>query len=105
MTTHEPITTDVAVIGSGFSGIAMAVRLKRDGREDFVVLERADDVGGTWRDNAYPGCACDVPSHLYSLSFAPNPNWSSTFSPQEEIWDYLRAVARRRGSRPAGRAR
>jgi cation diffusion facilitator CzcD-associated flavoprotein CzcO len=78
----------------------MAVELKRSGREDFVILERARDVGGTWRDNSYPGCACDVPSHLYSFSFAPNPDWSSTFSPQEEIHRYLRGVAEREGLLP-----
>ena len=71
----------------------MAARLKRSGRDDFVVLERAREVGGTWRENTYPGCRCDVPSHVYSLSFAPNPEWSSTFSPQPEIHDYLRRVA------------
>src|SRR5438309_2851203 len=82
----------IAVIGSGFAGIGTAVRLKQAGYDDFVVLERADDVGGTWRDNTYPGCRCDVPSHLYSFSFAPNPEWSSTFSRQPEIEDYLRTV-------------
>lgn len=82
----------IVVIGTGFAGIGMAVRLKQAGYHDFVVLERADDVGGTWRDNTYPGCRCDVPSHLYSFSFAPNPDWSSTFSPQPEIEDYLRKV-------------
>src|SRR5919198_6506847 len=87
----------VAIVGSGFSGLGMAIRLRQAGIEDFVVLERADDVGGTWRDNSYPGCACDVPSHLYSFSFAPNPDWTSTFSPQQEIWDYLRDCARRYG--------
>ena len=61
---------------AGFAGLGMAIRLKRSGIEDFVVLERADDVGGTWRDNTYPGCQCDVPSHLYSFSFAPNPEWT-----------------------------
>ncbi|HEY2719077.1 MAG TPA: NAD(P)/FAD-dependent oxidoreductase [Solirubrobacteraceae bacterium] len=84
----------VAIVGSGFSGLGMAVRLKREGIEEFVVLERADDLGGTWRENTYPGCACDVPSHLYSFSFAPNPEWSRTFSGQAEIWAYLRRVAR-----------
>ncbi|HTA05705.1 MAG TPA: NAD(P)/FAD-dependent oxidoreductase [Solirubrobacteraceae bacterium] len=84
----------VAIVGSGFSGLGMAIRLKQEGIEDFVVLERADDLGGTWRDNTYPGCACDVPSHLYSFSFAPNPEWSRTFSGQAEIWGYLRRVAR-----------
>jgi len=94
------IRTEVAVVGSGFSGLAMAAGLKRGGHDDFVVLERARDVGGTWRDNAYPGCACDVPSHLYSFSFAPNPEWSSTFSPQPEIQAYLRKVARDEGLLP-----
>jgi cation diffusion facilitator CzcD-associated flavoprotein CzcO len=82
----------IVVIGTGFAGIGMAVRLKQAGYDDFVVLERAQDVGGTWRDNTYPGCRCDVPSHLYSFSFAPNPDWSSTFSPQPEIEAYLRQV-------------
>jgi cation diffusion facilitator CzcD-associated flavoprotein CzcO len=88
---------DVCIVGSGFSGIAMSVRMIEAGMRDFVVLERGDDIGGTWRDNAYPGCACDVPSHLYSFSFAPNPEWSATFSPQWEIQEYLRKVARERG--------
>jgi cation diffusion facilitator CzcD-associated flavoprotein CzcO len=83
----------ISVIGTGFSGLGMAIRLKQDGEEDFVLLERASDIGGTWRDNTYPGCRCDVPSHLYSFSFAPNPNWSSTFSPQPEILDYLKDCA------------
>ena len=87
----------IAIVGSGFSGIGMAVRLMRDGERDFVLLERASELGGTWRDNTYPGCRCDVPSHLYSFSFAPNPSWSSTFSPQAEILDYLRDVAERFG--------
>ncbi|MFL5896032.1 MAG: flavin-containing monooxygenase [Thermoleophilaceae bacterium] len=95
-----PGETGVAIVGSGFSGLAMAVELKRAGRDDFVILERARDVGGTWRDNSYPGCACDVPSHQYSFSFAPNPDWTSTFSPQEEIYDYLRDVANREGLLP-----
>ena len=66
--------TTVAIIGSGFSGIGLAIRLKQDGVDDFVVLERNEGVGGTWWANTYPGCACDVPSHLYSFSFAPNPD-------------------------------
>jgi cation diffusion facilitator CzcD-associated flavoprotein CzcO len=90
----------VVVVGSGFSGLGMAIRLLKDGERDFVLLERAGEIGGTWRDNTYPGCRCDVPSHLYSFSFAPNPNWSSTFSPQPEILDYLRDVARRFGVMP-----
>ncbi|MFF8592610.1 flavin-containing monooxygenase [Streptomyces sp. NPDC015220] len=83
----------VAVIGSGFGGLGAAVRLRREGITDFVVLERAGSVGGTWRDNSYPGCACDVPSHLYSFSFAPNPDWPRTFSGQQHIRAYLERVA------------
>jgi cation diffusion facilitator CzcD-associated flavoprotein CzcO len=83
----------VAIIGSGFGGIGMAARLTRAGITDVVVLERAADLGGTWRDNSYPGAACDVPSHLYCFSFAPNPGWTRSFSPQPEIWAYLRRVA------------
>jgi cation diffusion facilitator CzcD-associated flavoprotein CzcO len=85
----------VAIVGAGFGGLAMAIALKQEGIHDFVVLERADDLGGTWRDNSYPGCACDVPSHLYSFSFAPNPNWSHIFARQPEIWAYLRECAER----------
>jgi cation diffusion facilitator CzcD-associated flavoprotein CzcO len=88
------------IVGTGFSGIGMAIKLLREGERDFVLLERADEIGGTWRDNTYPGCRCDVPSHLYSFSFAPNPNWSSTFSPQPEILEYLRGVATRFGVIP-----
>jgi cation diffusion facilitator CzcD-associated flavoprotein CzcO len=84
----------VVIIGTGFAGIAMATDLKRSGMDDFLILERAQDVGGTWRDNTYPGCACDVPSLLYSFSFAQNAEWSNTFSPQPEIWEYLRSVAK-----------
>lgn len=83
----------VAIVGSGFSGLGVAIALKREAIEDFVVFERAHDLGGTWRDNTYPGCQCDVPSHLYSFSFALNPNWTRTFSMQPEIWEYLRACA------------
>ncbi|MEV4312708.1 NAD(P)/FAD-dependent oxidoreductase [Actinocrispum sp. NPDC049592] len=86
---HE---TGVVVIGTGFSGLGMAIQLKRTGRADFVVLEKNQDVGGTWRDNTYPGCACDIPSHMYSFSFEQNPGWSRSYSPQQEIWDYLRRV-------------
>ncbi|MDQ2797071.1 MAG: NAD(P)/FAD-dependent oxidoreductase [Actinomycetota bacterium] len=84
---------EVLVIGSGFAGLGAAIRLTKDGREDFLVIERGSEVGGTWRDNTYPGAACDVPSHLYSYSFELNPNWSRSFSPQPEIHDYLRGVA------------
>ena len=99
----EPVLPDhvrTAIVGAGFAGIGMAAKLLESGDTDFVVLERDGDVGGTWRDNTYPGCACDVPSHLYSFSFAPNPDWSRTYSPQPEIQDYLRRVARDRGVLP-----
>jgi cation diffusion facilitator CzcD-associated flavoprotein CzcO len=90
----------VIIVGTGFAGLGMAARLKRAGMDDFLILERAGDVGGTWRDNTYPGCACDVPSALYSFSFAPNPEWSNTYSPQPEIWAYLRKVAADEGLLP-----
>ncbi|MEU9439602.1 NAD(P)/FAD-dependent oxidoreductase [Streptomyces sp. NPDC048304] len=98
MAQHEHVR--VAVIGSGFGGLGAAVRLRREGITDFVVLERADSVGGTWRDNSYPGCACDVPSHLYSFSFAPNPDWPRTFSGQQHIRAYLEHVTDLFGLRP-----
>ncbi len=85
----------VVIVGSGFSGIGMVTRLKESGIDDLVVLERAEDVGGAWQANTYPGCTCDVPSHLYSFSFVPNPDWSSTYAPQAEIQEYLRTCADR----------
>jgi cation diffusion facilitator CzcD-associated flavoprotein CzcO len=90
----------VVIVGSGFSGIAMGVMLKRAGIESFVILEKADDVGGTWRENTYPGAACDVPSHLYSFSFEPRAEWTRAFSPQAEIEDYLRHCATKYGLLP-----
>ncbi|MEV6739391.1 NAD(P)/FAD-dependent oxidoreductase [Streptomyces sp. NPDC051104] len=98
MAEHEHVR--VAVIGTGFGGLGAAVRLRREGITDFVVLERSDAVGGAWRDNTYPGCACDVPSHLYSFSFAPYPDWPRTFSGQEHIRAYLEHVADVFGLRP-----
>ncbi len=83
----------IAIIGSGFAGLGMGIRLRQAGIEDFAILERADSIGGTWRDNSYPGCAVDVQSHLYSYSFAPNPDWSRVYAPQEEIWSYIRRCA------------
>src|SRR5690348_3687147 len=85
----------VAIIGAGLGGIGAGIRLRGDGETDFVILERAGSVGGTWRDNTYPGCACDIPSHLYSFSFAPNPDWSHSFSRQPEISRYLEDVTDR----------
>jgi cation diffusion facilitator CzcD-associated flavoprotein CzcO len=86
---------EVLVVGGGFSGLGAAIKLTRAGKRDFVVIERGHDVGGTWRDNTYPGAACDVPSHLYSYSFELNPNWTRSFSDGWEIQEYLRRVARK----------
>ena len=79
----------IAIIGAGFAGIGTAIRLKQSGIESFTIFERAGEIGGTWRDNTYPGAACDVPSHVYSLSFEPNPDWTHKFSPSAEIQAYL----------------
>lgn len=95
-----PETTDVLILGAGFAGVCAAARLRAAGRHDFLVLDRGDEPGGTWRDNTYPGCECDVPSTLYSFSFAPNPEWSRVFAPQPEIRRYLADVVARTGVRP-----
>lgn len=100
-----PDHVDVAIAGAGFAGVGMAIALLRAGRRDFVVLERDTEVGGTWWQNGYPGCQCDVPSNLYSFSFAPNPEWSQTFPLQPEIGAYLRRVADDFGVRPHVRTR
>ncbi|MGV0697529.1 flavin-containing monooxygenase [Mycolicibacter sinensis] len=92
----KPVHTRALIIGTGFSGLGMGIALQKQGVE-FLILEKADEVGGTWRDNTYPGCACDVPSHLYSFSFEPKATWSKLFSPQPEILDYLRGVADKHG--------
>ncbi|NMN99347.1 flavin-containing monooxygenase [Antrihabitans stalactiti] len=100
MTSTEPIHTRVLIVGSGFSGLGMGIALKKDGRDDFIILEKATEVGGTWRDNTYPGAACDVPTHLYSYSFEPRSKWKSLFSYQPEIFDYLKEVTDKYGLRP-----
>lgn len=102
---HAPDTSGVIdvrvlIIGAGFGGLGAAIRLRQEGVTDFIVIERGQDVGGTWRDNSYPGAACDVPSHLYSFSFAPNPEWSRTFSFQPEIQAYLRQCSAHFGVTP-----
>lgn len=83
----------VIIVGSGFAGLGAAIKLREAGITDFIVLEKANELGGVWRENTYPGCACDVPSALYSYSFAPNPNWSRVFAEQAEIKAYLQKVA------------
>jgi cation diffusion facilitator CzcD-associated flavoprotein CzcO len=87
----------VLIVGAGFGGVAAAIELQRHGFDDVVLLERGSGLGGTWRDNTYPGCACDVPSHLYSFSFAQRADWSRLCSPQDEILAYLNGVARDHG--------
>ncbi len=89
--------TEVVVVGSGFAGLCMAIKLRAAGIEDFVVLEQAERLGGTWRDNTYPGCACDVPSYLYSFSFEQNPRWRRMFAPWDEILAYLEHCATKYG--------
>src|SRR5437588_7230439 len=89
----------IAILGAGFGGLGMAIRLREKGIEDFVVFERDEEVGGTWWANTYPGCQCDIPSHLYSFSFEPNPNWSRTYPLQAELKRYLREVTERYGLR------
>jgi cation diffusion facilitator CzcD-associated flavoprotein CzcO len=100
MTATERREFRVAILGAGFGGLGMAIRLKQAGFEDFIVFERDADVGGTWWANTYPGCQCDIPSHLYSYSFALNPNWSRTYPLQPEISEYLRDCTDRYGVRP-----
>lgn len=90
----------IAIVGAGFAGLGLAIRLRRAGVRDFVVLERADEIGGVWRDNVYPGVACDIPSHLYSYSFRPKDDWSRVFAPGAEIHDYLRKAAAEEGVGP-----
>lgn len=99
-TSTHPRMTRVVIIGAGFGGLCAAIQLKRAGIEDFVVLERADEVGGTWQANTYPGAQCDIPSILYSFSFAPNPHWSRLYPLQEEIRDYLRRCVEHFGITP-----
>jgi len=83
-----------AIIGAGMAGILSAIKLKEAGLTDFTVYEKGDRLGGTWRENTYPGLACDVPSHLYSYSFALTADWSHRFSPGPEIYAYFERVAR-----------
>jgi cation diffusion facilitator CzcD-associated flavoprotein CzcO len=87
----------IGIVGAGFAGLCAAIRLQQAGFEDFEVFERAADVGGTWRDNTYPGCACDIPSNLYSFSFEPNPEWTRMYPQQGEIHAYLRRVVEKYG--------
>src|SRR5881398_3719705 len=91
---------EILIVGGGFAGLGAAARLTQAGKHDFVVIERGPEVGGTWRDNTYPGAACDVPSHLYSFSFELNPWWSRTYATQPEILAYIERVTDQYGVRP-----
>jgi len=86
---------ELAIVGAGFGGLGMAIRLKQAGRNDFVLIERGEGVGGTWWANSYPGCQCDIPSNLYSFSFAPNPNWDRAYPMRDQLLEYLRGCAER----------
>src|SRR5947209_11961500 len=83
-------TLDVLIVGGGFSGLGMAIKLLEAGTTSFLLIEKADEIGGTWYANQYPGCACDIPSHLYSFSFDRNPDWSRMYSGRDEIQQYLK---------------
>lgn len=87
----------VAILGAGFAGLCMALKLKSAGETSFAILEKASEVGGTWRENTYPGCGCDIPSHLYSYSFEPNPDWPEIYSAQPDILAYIKGVAEKHG--------
>jgi cation diffusion facilitator CzcD-associated flavoprotein CzcO/acetyl esterase/lipase len=94
-------TFDTIIAGAGFAGLGMAIQLRKAGRESFLILEKAADIGGTWRENTYPGCACDIPSHLYSFSFELNPNWTRMYPSQREIWQYMQDVVDKHHLRPS----
>ncbi len=91
---------ETVIVGAGFGGLCMAIKLREAGRDDFVILEKGNEVGGTWRDNSYPGCACDVQSHLYSYSFDGKADWSKRYAPWHEIQNYILDVTERHGLRP-----
>ncbi|WP_433645792.1 flavin-containing monooxygenase [Leucobacter sp. W1038] len=95
--TNQAERVRVLIVGSGFSGLGMAIKLKQEGESSFVLIERESSFGGSWRDNTYPGAACDIQSHLYSYSFMPNPNWSRVYAPQPEILGYMADCVERGG--------
>lgn len=92
--TKKNNTTKIAIIGAGFGGIAMAIRLQQQGITDFIILEKSNDFGGTWRENQYPGAACDVQSHMYSLSYAPKADWSKRYAEAPEIFVYIQQLVK-----------
>src|SRR5262245_16726011 len=89
-----PSSTSIAIVGAGFGGLGMAIQLRKAGITDFVILEKATSIGGVWRDNTYPGAACDIPAHLYSYSFAPRFRWSRVYAPRRDIYRYLQECFR-----------
>src|SRR5712672_2398822 len=91
---------DVLIVGAGFSGICMGIKLLEAGMKSFLIIEKSEDLGGTWWDNRYPGCACDIPSHLYSFSFAPSTEWTRMYPGQQEIYAYLKRCVERYGLAP-----
>ena len=98
---NSPVTNvDVLIVGAGFSGICMGIKLLEAGMQSFLIIEKSAEIGGTWWDNRYPGCACDIPSHLYSFSFAPSTEWTRMYPGQQEIHDYLKRCVERYGLAP-----
>src|SRR5271170_5272325 len=95
----EEIKVDTLIVGAGFSGLCMAIKLREAGMDSFLVIEKSEGIGGTWWENRYPGCACDIPSHLYSFSFDLNPQWTRMFAGWKEIQEYLEDCANRYGVR------
>ncbi len=99
--TNSAVTNvDVLIVGAGFSGLCMGIKLLDAGLNSFLIIEKSEDIGGTWWDNRYPGCACDIPSHLYSFSFAPSTEWSRMYPGQQEIHAYLKRCIERYGLAP-----
>ena len=96
----DPTRTRVVIVGAGFGGLGLAIKLKASGADDFVILEKSDSVGGVWSNNRYPGAACDIPSHLYSFSFEPRADWPQKFASQSEILKYLRHCVQKYGVAP-----
>src|SRR5260370_22587690 len=98
---NSPITNiDVLIVGAGFSGLCMGIKLLEAGMKSFLIIEKSANIGGTWWDNRYPGCACDIPSHLYSFSFAPSTEWTPMYPGQQEIHDYLTRCVEHYGLAP-----
>jgi cation diffusion facilitator CzcD-associated flavoprotein CzcO len=102
---NSSATVDVLIVGAGFSGICMGIKLLEAGMKSFLIIEKSEEIGGTWWDNRYPGCACDIPSHLYSFSFAPSTEWTRMYPGQQEIHDYLKRCGERYGLAPYLRLR